>query len=376
MANPTLHWRMLAPVFVPNPSTAGLLDALYQMGTATTYADGTTRTPGTFTTPGTASLPATLGTGSAWTWNFDNTTFGTGNKTAIYGYAPTTTAMNQAVAICGSSNTAGAVWKQLFSDPRLANLLFMGIAKNSGVYTSWNNATTPFSVGDFTGLGALTATATLYSLVYMWESEEAVIVQVVNTAAGTTSNGAAGAFIDPLSANTTNAELDGRLYGVSVTGSSNYMAAAWLGSTTAANAPLFYNANTASDQHSVTFTPGAGTLTNLNAGGAAVRGTWRSGSSRWPEHSLELRRQGVRDEATATRIEVPVATRCLLCHIETMRHQQMQVLLGAGHGHVEQTAFFLNLVLRFGAQVRRDATVHHIEHMNRSPLLTFGRVDG
>ena len=262
MANPTLHWRMLAPVFVPNPSTAGLLDALYQMGTATTYADGTTRTPGTFTTPGTASLPATLGTGSAWTWNFDNTTFGTGNKTAIYGYAPTTTAMNQAVAICGSSSVGGAVWKQLFSDPRLANLLFMGTAKNSGVYTSWNNATTPFSVGDFTGLGALTATATLYSIVYMWESEEAVIVQLVNTAAGSTSNGAAGAFIDPLSANTANAELDGRLYGVSVTGSTNYMAATWLGVTTAANAPLFYNANSASDQHSVTFTPGAGTLTN------------------------------------------------------------------------------------------------------------------
>ena len=140
MANPTLHWRMLAPVFVPNPSTAGLLDALYQMGTATTYADGTTRTPGTFTTPGTASLPATLGTGSAWTWNFDNTTFGTGNKTAIYGYAPTTTAMNQAVAICGSSNTAGAVWKQLFpaEQQRIVTLLIERVQLHAvGVDIKW-----------------------------------------------------------------------------------------------------------------------------------------------------------------------------------------------------------------------------------------------
>jgi len=272
MALPTLHWRMLAPVFVPNPSTAGFLDALYQMGTATTYADGTARAPGTFTTPGTASLPASLGTGSAWTWNFDATTFGTGNKTAIYGYAPTTTAMNQAVTICGTSSVAGAVWKQLFSDSRTANLLYIGIAKNSGVYTSWNNATTPFSVGDFTGLGAITAAASLYSIAYMWECEEAVIVQFVNTALGTTSNAAAGAYIDPLSANTANAETDGRLYGVSCTGSTNYMAAAWLGSTVAASAPLFYNANTAGDQHSVTFTPGAGTLVASNRFGSLTPG--------------------------------------------------------------------------------------------------------
>ena len=260
MANPTLHWRMLAPVFVSSPTTSGFLDALYQMGTATTYADGTARTPGTFAAPGTASLPATLGTGSAWTWNFDSTTFATGQKTAIYGYAPTTTAMNQAVAICGTTSTAGAVWKQLFADTRSGNVLFMGTAKNSGTYTSWNNATTPFSVGDFTGLGSLSSTTSLYSIVYMWECEEAVIVQVVNTTTGNVSGGAAGAYIDPLSANTANAETDGRLYGVAVTGSSNYMGATWLSAVSTTLAPLFYNANTATDQHSVTFTPGAGTL--------------------------------------------------------------------------------------------------------------------
>lgn len=262
MALPTLHWRMLAPVFVTNGTPGGILDALYQMGTATTYADGTTRTPGTFAAPGTASLPASLGTGSAWTWNYDATTFGTGAKTAIYGYAPTTTALNQAVTICGTTSVVGAVWKQLFADSRTANLMYMGIAKNAGTYTSWNNATTPFTVGDFTGLGQMSTGASVYSIVYMWESEEAVIVQLVNAAAGNVSGGAAGAYIDPLSANTTNAETDGRLYGVSVTGSSNYMAATWLSSTATVNAPLFYNAATSTDQHSVTFTPGAGTLTN------------------------------------------------------------------------------------------------------------------
>jgi hypothetical protein len=263
---------MLAPVFVPNATTSGFLDALYQMGTATTYADGTTRTPGTFAAPGTASLPATLGTGSAWTWNFDNTTFATGQKTAIYGYAPTTTAMNQAVVICGTTSTAGAVWKQLLADSRTANFLYMGTAKNSGTYTSWNNATTPFTVGDFTGLGCLSSAVSAYSIVYMWESEECVVVQVVNAASGVTSNGVAGAFLDPLSANTLNAETDGRLYGVSVTGSGNYMAATWLSATTTANAPLLFNANTANDQHSVTFTPGAGTLAVTNRFGNLAPG--------------------------------------------------------------------------------------------------------
>lgn len=261
MANPTLHWRMLAPVFVQKPTDPGSwLDALYQAGTATTYADGTTRTPGTFASPGTASLPATLGTGSAWTWNYDNTTFATGGKTAIYGYAPTTTALNQAVVIGGTSNAAGAAWKQLATDTRLANFLYMGLAKNSGLYTSWNNGVTPFTVGDFTGMGYICANVNQYVYIIMWESEESVAVQTVNTATGYIGCGLAGAYIDPLSANTLNAETDGRLYGISVTGSGNFMAATWLSSTTAANAPLLYHLATSGDMHSVTFTPGAGTL--------------------------------------------------------------------------------------------------------------------
>ena len=260
MANPTLHWRMLAPITVTNATTSGFLDALYQMGTATTYADGTTRTPGTFASPGTASLPASLGTGSAWTWNYDNTTFATGGKTAIYGYAPTTTAINQAVIIGGTSNVTGAVWKQLSTDTRAANYLYMGNAKNSGVYTSWNNATTPFTSGDFTGFGFLTLLASSYNYVIMWECEESVAVQFVTTSTGAVNIGMAGAFVDPLSANTANAETDGRLYGIATTGGSFNMIATWLSTVTTTSAPIFVNSASAGDMHFVTFTPGAGTL--------------------------------------------------------------------------------------------------------------------
>lgn len=260
MANPTLHWRMLAPVTVANGSAAAFLEALYTMGTATTYADGTARVSGTFTTPGTASLPATLGTGSAWTFNYDTTTLpdGKGSKTAIYGYAPTTTAINQAVVICGSSTVAGGVWKQLYGDSRTANFLYLGIAKNSGTYTSWNNATTPFTSGDFSGLGYVSANTSLYAYVYMWECEEAVMIQFANSA--NVSGGIAGAFIDPLSANTANAETDGRLYGMSTNGGSNYMSATWLSQTAPTSAPLLVNNAVAGEMHTVTFTPGAGTI--------------------------------------------------------------------------------------------------------------------
>jgi hypothetical protein len=262
---------MLSPVTIPNPSAAAMMDAFYTAGTSTVYADGTARTPGTFATPGTASLPATLGTGSAWTWNYDATTFGTGAKTAVYAYPPTTTAINQVAIIGCTSSTVGANWKQLYADSRTASLVYIGLAKNSGVYTSWNNATTPFTSGDFTGFGILGGAAAT-SLLLMWECEEAILIQIV--AANTTvSVGGAGAYIDPLSANTANAETDGRLYGVTCTGSSYVMGATWLSSTAQSIAPLFVNAASASDMHSVTFTPGAGTLVVSTRFGSYAPGT-------------------------------------------------------------------------------------------------------
>jgi hypothetical protein len=271
MANPTLHWRMLPPVFVANPTNpATFLDALYQMGTSTVYADGALRSPGAYAAPNIGQVPlvagpTSLGTGSAWTWNYDATTFATGAKTCVYAYPPTSAgAINQAVVIGSTSSfstTAGA-WKQLSTDTRIVNCLYAGQAKNSGLYTSWNSATTPFTVGDFTGMGYLSAATSLYAYIIMWECEESIMVQVVAPSTGNISMGVAGAFIDPLSVNTSSAETDGRLYGISVTGNGNYMGTAWLSTATPSTAPLFYHSGTSGDMHSVTFTPGAGTLVN------------------------------------------------------------------------------------------------------------------
>ena len=270
MALPTQHWRMLQPVVVPATGSAttggiaGIIDALYTMGTATTYADGSARSPGTFASPGTASLPASVGTGSAWTWNYDNTTFVPGVKTGLYAYPPTTTAINQVVAFGGTTSVTGAVWKQLASDTRVVDALYCGIAKNSGTYTSWNNATTPFTSGDFTGftyVGPAVNTATGY-VVFMFECEESVAVFRIPMGGGAVVGAVIGAFVDPLSASTSNAETDGRLYGVTNTGG---QATAWNTGWLAAAAglsdtQLFNGITNASYYHFYTFTPGAGTV--------------------------------------------------------------------------------------------------------------------
>ena len=264
MANPTLHWRMLPPAFITNATTASLLDAIYTMGLSTVYADGSARAPGAFAAPNVGQVPlaagpTSLGTGSAWTWNYDATTFATGAKTAVYAYPPAAGAgLNQQVVISGTTSVVGAVWKQLSTDTRLPNFLYIGLGKNSGLYQGWNNATTPFNVGDFTGCGYICANASFYSYVYMWECEEAIAIQFLNSA--NASGGFAGAFIDPLSVNAANAETDGRIYGISTSGSGNYLGASSLGVTAAASGPMFYQSGTSGDIHFVTFTPGAGTV--------------------------------------------------------------------------------------------------------------------
>lgn len=260
MALPTLNWRMLQPVYVAATGSAitggiaGILDAVYTMGTSTTYADGTARTPGS---------------GSAWTWNKDNTTFGTGATTACYASPPTTTAINQQIIVAGSTSVAGAVWKQMF-DGRNANQMFAGVAKNSGAYTSWNNATTPFTVGDFTGFSAGVGGSNLANtntyIVYMLESQEAVVVWVASVNNVNLNCGAfvLGAYVDPLSANASNAESDGRLYGVTSSGFVGLLLSGWLGTVGGTQGLLFSHDPTASYYHCVVFTPGAGTLLGAN----------------------------------------------------------------------------------------------------------------
>jgi hypothetical protein len=73
-----------------------------------------------------------------------------------------------------------------------------------------------------------------------------------------------GAVIDPLSVNLANAETDGRLYGVSTTGSIANVPGTWLSAGTG-GAP-FTHGLSSGNAHFGTFNPGLGTLITMTRG--------------------------------------------------------------------------------------------------------------
>lgn len=255
MALSTLNWKLLPPQVVTVNNVNSILDNFYTMCTSTTYADGSTRTPGS---------------GSAWTWGRDTTnTFQTGATTALYG-TPPVDAIGHRVCMAASTN-AGSPGSKQFIDSYAANVIMIGTAKNAGVYGNWTNGTTPFTTGDFTGFvhaGRGTASVTI-STVYMWESQECIAIQMVHST-GNLSEAWAGAFIDPLSSNSLNAESDGRLYGVMTTGSA--LVAAGSRNTSNTSAGFWHNIS-ATQAHCGVFVPGSATVQTAFKGTVGVNNT-------------------------------------------------------------------------------------------------------
>ena len=73
---------------------------------------------------------------------------------------------------------------------------------------------------------------------------------------------------------------------------------------------------------------------------------------------------------------MPVAVRVLAVREEALRHDEVQVVLGARHGDVEQAPLLLDLGGRAGAEIGGDAAVDDVEDEHRLPLLPLGRMDG
>jgi len=67
-----------------------------------------------------------------------------------------------------------------------------------------------------------------------------------------------------------------------------------------------------------------------------------------------------------------IALRVLAVDEEPLRHDQMKVILCAGHGNVEQSTFLLDLGRGAGTEVRRHAAVDDVEQIDRFPLLSLG----
>lgn len=145
----------------------------------------------------------------------------------------------------------------LAPDTAFNSVCMVGINKNGGAYNSWD-AAFPMTSGQWSGYyrgvyPALNATATI---IRCFVSQETLLIQCIGSA---TVQGwmYLGGILQPYTNDTSLAcETDGRLYGMSVSGGTSSVAAAWL--TTVGG--QFSHNTTASQNHTAVFQPNASTM--------------------------------------------------------------------------------------------------------------------
>ena len=59
---------------------------------------------------------------------------------------------------------------------------------------------------------------------------------------------------------------------------------------------------------------------------------------------------------------------------EALWHHEMKIILCPRHRDVKQAALLLKLSRGASSEIRRHATVDHVEDVNRFPFLALGRV--
>lgn len=236
MSLSALTWQFIGSQSFASASVAAAFDALYTLGTAVTYADGSTRTPGS---------------GNAWTWSRFQVL---GVTESVYA-SPPTGSLAQRVIFAGS--TTAKTPTMLTPDTWATNTGLVGIAKNAGAFNAWDNAA-PFTSGEFSGYSRCWTTAAGAGTVYAWESAEGVVVSF---------NGsylvAAGALIDPHSTDVLDAESDGRRYALFVSGSGAAADSAWQSS--AINGTWLRQVANNGAAHGNTFEPGSATMVGCQA---------------------------------------------------------------------------------------------------------------
>ena len=256
MALTPLTWKMLPPMTVSTSGVHGVLDTIYNCGRQTTYVDGTPK-----------SSSAT-----SWTWNRDNTnTINTGSTTAVYASptAPSPSLLSQSTILIGSTVAPVAIkyGRSGGSDVWVASKIMAGVGKGSGSYSNWNTlgssgTGTPFSTGEFTGYISIGLTSVVTIMIF--ESQEALGIFGLDSTGTIKMAVFSGSFIDPLSSDLTNAESDGRLYGISGIGYNGTPSifATWLSTGPGATYQdiLNYYASGSPLPTACVFNPGAGSV--------------------------------------------------------------------------------------------------------------------
>jgi hypothetical protein len=237
MALPTMKWRYVgSSTYGANLPAA--LDAIYTLGTATTYYDGSARTPGS---------------GQAATYSRFQAS---GTTEAVYATPATSTALAAKWIFAGSASAKSPTMAS--PDTWATNHLLVSINKNSGAFNAWD-AAAPFTSGQFFGYWRAWDTVAGSGSCHMWECEEAVMLFFV-ASGGTVRACCAGAFIDPHSTDAADAESDERVYGIYNAGGANVSTAS--GNSGANTSWMGYGA--ANDNcHTGIFFPGLGTIQTI-----------------------------------------------------------------------------------------------------------------
>jgi hypothetical protein len=99
--------------------------------------------------------------------------------------------------------------------------------------------------------------------------------------------------------------------------------------------------------------------------GGTCRG---AGRHNWPGDPLEQAKQLFGNEARPGGIETTIALRVPAVDEEALRHDQMKVVLCAGHGDIEQATLFLDLRRGASTEIGGHAAVNHIEQIDAMAL--------
>jgi hypothetical protein len=234
-----LAWRYVGEQAFASATVAAVLDALYTLGTAVTYADATTRTPGS---------------GSAWTWSrYQNA----GTTEACYATPPTVT-LGLRVILAGAASLPSPSPTMATPDAAAINVLSCNIVKNAGSFASWN-AAAPFTSGQTFGYWRVWSTAAGVGKVRLYEGTEAVLV-LIETAAGSQYGAILGAILASESTDVVNdSESDGKLYGIITSGTASNISG-----TIHTTSQFLDHSTTASLNHAGIFTPGGSALLTMS----------------------------------------------------------------------------------------------------------------
>jgi len=233
---PQLIYRMLPVQPVATPTAEGLLDAIYDAFQSTKYADQKPRTPGS---------------GTAWLMSrYKNASV----TEAIYGKAPEAAISTMDVILAGV-DTGSPSPTMRTPDTLGTGAVYASVNKGGSGFTTWDGAA-PFGAGKFFGYWRGINATSFGILVWVFESMEDFWVLSMSST-GSLAIIRIGAIIDPHTADASDAETSGRLFGMVTCGTGGTTANLW-----DSNGPFHHNA-AANSHHFGVFIPGAATITTL-----------------------------------------------------------------------------------------------------------------